>query len=146
LKVDNAYRNWWKHKYKEDLSPDSYVECFHAIQGHPESPRLWQLHIDKILSDLGFIASHHEPCIYRNTTKRFSEDEIYMLRQVDDFAVACDNQQTAENFWDTMDKYLSEPLKRESTYVNRQNVIDIDQSEWFIRVHCKTYIDKICTC
>ena len=144
LKVDNAYRNWWKHKHKEDLDPDSYVECFHAIQGHPESPRLWQLHIDKILSDLGFVASHHEPCIYRNTTGQFGEDEIYMLRQVDDFAVACDNPQTAENVWDALDKHLSEPLKREPSYVRRHNGIDIDQSDWFIRVHCKTYIEKIC--
>ena len=144
LKIDDAYRNWWKHKHHEDLPPESYVECHHAIQGHPESPRLWQLHIDSILLRLGFNPTHHEPCIYRNTTKEFGEDEIYLLRQVDDFAVACDCQSTAEKVWDAMDKFLSEPLKREKSYVTRHNGIDIDQTRWFIKVHCKTYIEKIC--
>ena len=64
LKVDNAYCNWWKHKHNEELAKDTYVECHHAIQGHPESPRLWQLHIDTILDELGFIATTYEPCIY----------------------------------------------------------------------------------
>ena len=144
LKIDDAYRNWWTHKTKEELPADTYVECHHAIQGHPESPRLWQLHIDSILSKLGFISTHHEPCIYRNTTKRFGEDEIYLLRQVDDFAVACNNQHTAEKVWDAMDTFLAEPLKREKSYVRRHNGIDINQSKWFIHVHCKTYIEKIC--
>ena len=144
LKIDDAYRNWWKHKHGEELPRDTYVECHHAIQGHPESPRLWQLHIDSILLKLGFKPTHHEPCIYRNTTKRFGEDEIFLLRQVDDFAVACDSQRTAENVWDALDEYLSEPLKRESSYVKRHNGIDIDQTKWFIKVHCQTYIEKIC--
>ena len=135
LKIDDAYRNWWTHKTQEELPADTYVECHHAIQGHPESPRLWQLHIDSILSKLGFISTHHEPCIYRNTTKRFGEDEIYLLRQVDDFAVACDNQHTAEKVWDAMDTFLAEPLKREKSYVRRHNGIDINQSKWFIHVH-----------
>ena len=144
LKIDEAYRNWWKHKTGEDVSKDSYVECYHAIQGHPESPRLWQLHIDGILEKLGFISSQHEPCIYTNTTKKYGEDIIYLLRQVDDFAIACDDQSTANKIWDDMDTFLSEPLKREIGFVKRHNGIDILQSDMFIRVHCKTYIEKIC--
>ncbi len=48
LKVDAAYRNWYKKKTNIDLPSDSYVRVNQAIQGHPESPRLWQLHIDGI--------------------------------------------------------------------------------------------------
>ena len=55
LKVDNVYKNWWKHKTGETIDKDSYVECFHAVQGHPGSLRLWQLHIDDILSKLDFV-------------------------------------------------------------------------------------------
>ena len=93
------------------------MECYHAIQGHPESPRLWQLHIDGILQKLGFSPSQHEPCIYINTSKKYGEDIIYLLRQVDDFAIACDDATTANKIWDYMDTFLSEPLKREVGFV-----------------------------
>ena len=144
LKVDNAYKNWWRHKTGELIDSDAYVECFHAIQGHPESPRLWQLHIDNILSKLDFVPTQHEPCIYTNTTGRFGETDIYLLRQVDDFAIACNDQATATKIWDAMDTFLAEPLKREEGIVTRHNGIDILQTDAFIRVHCSTYIQKIC--
>ena len=121
------------------------MECYHAIQGHPESPRLWQLHIDKILSQLDFVPTQHEPCIYLNTSGRFGENEIYLLRQVDDFAIACDRRETAIKIWDAMDKFLAEPLKREDGIVKRHNGIDILQTDTYIRVHCETYIKKICS-
>ena len=143
LKVDAAYRNWWHNKSGEHLPPESYVECFHAIQGHPESPRLWQLHIDKILRLLGFSSSQHEPCIYISLNGKFGETEILLLRQVDDFAVACRYKDTATKIRDALDAHLSEPLKRETGYVTRHNGIDILQTRHFIRVHCATYIAKI---
>ena len=45
MKIDQQFRNWWKiHKHRSPLSErDLYVKVQHAIQGHPEAPRLWQL-------------------------------------------------------------------------------------------------------
>ena len=43
LRIDQAYKDWYKKKYDKEV-PDthSYVRVQHVIQGHPESPRLWQ--------------------------------------------------------------------------------------------------------
>ena len=140
LRVDIAYRHWYKNKYNISLPSDSYVQVHHAIQGHPESPRLWQLHIDNILKKIGFQATTHEPCIYVLYTQT---ETIYMLRQVDDFAIACDKQSTAIHYWDCLDKYLKEPLKREKGLMTRHNGIDIVQTQDAITLHCATYLKKI---
>ena len=78
LKVDIAYKNWWLNKTGVQLEGDYYVKVNHAIQGHPESPRLWQLFIDDILKKIGFRATTHEPCIYRLPDDVFGE-EIFLL-------------------------------------------------------------------
>ena len=141
LKVDEAYRNWYQHKTGIVLPVDSYVKVKHAIQGHPESPRLWQNHINQILYDIGFKPTHHERCIYRIDKEIFGE-EIYLLRQVDDFAVACDTEAVAEKIWDLIDSKLSEKLKREGI-LERHNGIDIVQSQDFVQITCETYLNKI---
>ena len=140
LKVDNAYKNWYMKTQNIQLPQDTYVQVLQAIQGHPESPRLWQQHIDKILSKIGFTSTTHEPCIY---TLHTPTETIYMLRQVDDFAIACDDQSTAMFYWDQIDKHLKEPLKRETGLIKRHNGIDIDQNEHGIKMYCQTYLEKI---
>ena len=66
-----------------------------------------------------------------------------MLRQVDDFAIACDNIETATHYWNKMDRHLKEPLKREKGLLTRHNGIDILQTEDFVKVYCETYLNKI---
>ena len=141
LKVDAAYKNWWYKKTGEQLDGDYYVKVQHAIQGHPESPRLWQLFIDKILTEIGFRATTHEPCVYKLQNDSFNE-EVFLLRQVDDFALGCDSEETAEAIWKLIDSKMSAPLKREGL-LRRFNGIDVVQSRDFIRIHCNTYISKI---
>ena len=61
------------------------------MQGHPEAPRLWSKHIHNILVDMGFKSTTHEPCLYYG----FHEgQEVLFLRQVDDFAVAAEDDST----------------------------------------------------
>ena len=57
----------------------------HAIQGHPESPRLWQVHIDKFLKDLNFFSTTHEPCLYQ---AQYKGHRVLFILQVDDFAIS----------------------------------------------------------
>ena len=143
LKIDDAYREWYEERTGTKIDKDNmYVKVQHAIQGHPESPRLWQNHINKILYEIGFKSTQHEPCLYYLGPEHFGE-EIYLLRQVDDFAVACDTPETADKIWDLIDSKLSENLKREGI-LSRHNGIDIIQSQDYIKITCETYIDKIC--
>ena len=50
-----------------------------ALQGHPESPRLWERHVTAILEDLSFVPTTHEPRIYRGTVDGHS---VLFLRQI----------------------------------------------------------------
>ena len=141
LKVDQAYIDWYQNKTGITLSNDTYVKVQHAIQGHPEAPRLWQDHIDQILKRIGFTATTQEPCVYIHKSKKFNED-IYLLRQVDDFAIACSNAQVAEHFWNLIDSHLKAKLKREGL-LKRHNGIDIEQTKYTLKIHCQTYLNKI---
>ena len=61
---------------------------------------------------------------------------------MDDFALGCNSESTAEKVWKLIDNKMSAPLKREGL-LKRFNGIDIDQTSDFICVHCNTYISKI---
>ena len=141
LRIDAAYREWYEAKTGLKISDKSYVQVLHAIQGHPEAPRLWQDHIDDILRKIGFQPTKKEPCVYTHKDSTRG-NEIYLLRQVDDFAIACDDENTAEKFWKLIDGKLNAPLKREGL-LQRHNGIDIDQTASHIKIHCNTYISKI---
>ena len=41
------------------------------------------------------------------------KDEVYLLRQVDDFAIGCDSEEIAEEIWKLIDDKMSAPLKQE---------------------------------
>ena len=63
------------------------IPILKALQGHPESPRLWDKHISKMLvNKLGFTATIYEPCLYYK--RKEDSDITLILRQVDDFLVA----------------------------------------------------------
>ena len=48
--------------------PEGYVlSVKHALQGHPEAPRLWEKHIVAILDKMGFKLTTHERCVYQKT-------------------------------------------------------------------------------
>ena len=85
---DAQFHQWWKEELKRPPIPDDHViPILKALQGHPESSRLWDKHISKMLiKELGFKATIHEPCLY------YKYDDnggiTLILRQVDDFLVA----------------------------------------------------------
>jgi hypothetical protein len=84
LYIDDTFQEWWvKHLGKEPIPEEcNAVRVHNAIQGHPESPRLWEKYIDKILKDLGLTPTTHEPCLYSGEVDGV---QILFLRQVDDF-------------------------------------------------------------
>ena len=84
---------------------------------------MWQLFIDNILFNIGFQPTTHETCVYSLPKDKFGE-EIFLLCQVDDFAIGCDNPDTTEKIWTLINKQMSVPLKREGL-IHRFNGIDV---------------------
>jgi hypothetical protein len=50
MRIDEAFCDWWENcLQRPPIPPNHTVIVQNAIQGHPESPRLWEKLIDKIL-------------------------------------------------------------------------------------------------
>jgi hypothetical protein len=62
---DKAFHKWWtKHKQQPPIPLGHIIPILSAMQGHPESPRLWEKHADAILRELGLTPTVHKPCLY----------------------------------------------------------------------------------
>ena len=59
MTLDTQFHSWWKSKGRPPIPVGHGVRIFKAIQGHPESPRLWARLINKIIMDMGFRACEH---------------------------------------------------------------------------------------
>jgi hypothetical protein len=110
-----------------------------AIQGHPESPRLWEKLIDKILRKIGLKPTTHEPCLYYG---HMNGSYTLFLRQVDDFAIATTTEAQATEIIRQINNHLRLPIHNLGV-INRFNGMDVDQTRHFIKIHCTKYIKKM---
>ena len=139
--IDDAFRDWWVHDKGRPEIPKEFnvVRVNWAIQGHPESPRLWEKHIDRILRDMGFTPARHEPCLYSGTVNR---ERVFFLRQVDDFSVAAATTTTC----DAIIRYINSKMTMDVKgldIVGRFNGLDIHQTRWYVKITCERYIYKM---
>jgi hypothetical protein len=142
IQPDRAFHEWWEHhKGRPPIPPGYAVPVLSAMQGHPESPRLWEKHADSILRDLGLTPTVHEPCLYSGLINGV---RIIFMRQVDDFAIAAPDSRTADILLDMLDEKLSMPVKRQGL-LDLYNGIDVTQTRHYIKIDCHTYISKFCT-
>ena len=111
-----------------------------ALQGHPESPRLWATLIDKIIREMGFRPCHHEPCLYVHNN--YKNKKVFFLRQVDDFAVSTMDLSTANSVIEDINSKMTIDIKPLGV-INRFNGVDVQQSKHFIKIYNRTYINKI---
>ena len=140
--IDAPFKAWWEKILKRPpITVGHVLPVRHALQGHPESPRLWATMIDNILTGptLNFQSTTHEPCLYRGNIDDMS---VYLLRQVDDFAVAAPSEAIANKIFTLLQAGLKQPLKLLGL-LTMYNGLDIQQSNKFVKVSCKTYIRKI---
>jgi hypothetical protein len=50
MKPDAQFRQWWEERLGKDPIPEGYViPVRKALQGHPESPQLWDKYISKMI-------------------------------------------------------------------------------------------------
>jgi hypothetical protein len=137
---DRAFHDWWVNKKGKTPIPDGHViPVLGAMQGHPELQRLWEKHIDQILRDIGLTPTIHEPCIYSGL---ILGERILFMRQVNNFAISAPSQQIANHLLDLIDNKLSIPMKCQGL-VMLYNGLDILQTRDYIKVSCKTYINRI---
>jgi hypothetical protein len=140
MRVDDQYAEWWNSRFPDKpVHKGLVVPILRNLQGHPEAPRQWSIHIDRILKDLGFRSTTHAPCLYVGTV---DGSTVYFLRQVDDFSVACKNANVYNSFCDLIDKHLSMPITRYGI-MTHFNGIDVEQSHCYIHLHVKQYLDKV---
>ena len=144
--IDKPYREWHKSRFPNEPNiPDKVVlQVNGALQGHPESPRLWSKLIDGIIRELNFKPCHHEPCLYYTNTIFGSNKKVLFLRQIDDFAIAYQDEETAEQVIKAIDSKMTIQIKNLGL-LTRFNGIDNVQTKQYIKLHNKTYIDKILT-
>ncbi len=109
------------------------------MQGRPESPRLWEKHIDRILWDIGLTPTIHEPCIYSGL---ILGKWVLFMRQVNNFAILAPSQWIANHLLDLIDDKLSIPMKHQGL-VTLYNGLDILQTRDYTKVLCEMYINWI---
>ena len=63
---DAQFHQWWEKGLGcKPILEGHVIPILKALQAHPESPRLWDTHISKMLiNELGFKATIHVPCLY----------------------------------------------------------------------------------
>jgi hypothetical protein len=130
---DKVFCNWWvNHKKCNPIPPGAVILALLAMQGHPKSPKLWGKHADCILCKVGLFPTTHEPCLYLGI---INGQRVLFLWQVDDFAIACSDESTANCFFDMLDKKLMIPLKQISL-LNLYNGLNVIQTWDFIKINC----------
>ena len=144
VNIDHPFREWYKDKYPNNppLSRDFVLPVHGALQGHPESARLWAKLIDGIIQDLNLKPCTHEPCLYYTNDYNNTGKTVLFLRQVDDFAVACEDKATATTVISNINSKMTIDVK-ELGLISRFNGIDVQQSMHFVKLYNRTYIEKI---
>jgi hypothetical protein len=141
IRPNRAFNEWWEnYKGKPPIPPGHVIPVLSAMQGHPESPRLWETHADAFLRDIGLIPTVHKPCLYSGM---INGKRIAFMRQVDDFAIAAPDQHTADILMDLLDDHLTMPIKRQGL-IDMFNGVDVVQTKHFIKIDCHTYINTFC--
>ena len=138
--IDHQYREWWNSKGRPPIPKGYVLPVRGALQGHPESPRLWATLINGILvNDFHLKPTTHEPCLYSG---KFRNENILFLRQTDDFAIACKNESTAMYLVNEINSKMTVDIKYLGL-VTRFNGVDVDQRDKYIKIHNSTFVNKI---
>jgi deoxyuridine 5'-triphosphate nucleotidohydrolase len=144
--IDEPFREWYAEKYPDrpPLKKNDVLPVQGALQGHPESARLWAKLIDKVIKQLNLQPCAHEPCLY--STKNFNNTgkTVLFLRQVDDFAIACEDEKLAKEIISKINSKMTIDVKMLGT-IDRFNGVDVTQGRHYVKLSNKTYIKKILT-
>jgi ribosomal protein L30/L7E len=147
LEIDESYMVWYKRKFGKDIDPRTHVIPLHkAMQGHPESGRLWAEMVNTVLQDeLGFKATTHEPCLYKGS---INGKEVLVARMVDDYAIGSEDTTAGEVICAAVNKRAATEHLGTGTMTlhgafTRFNGVDVYQTRDYIKITCETYIERL---
>lgn len=141
--IDDQFAEWWTESEGQPPIPEGYVlPVQQALQGHPESPRLWEHHIHHIITKkLQFRATTHEKCLYSRQDPATQHLQL-LLRQVDDFSVSAHDEQACKTIITAIGSYLKVPLN-DLGLIRKFNGVNVLQTRWYIKISCQDYLLKI---
>jgi hypothetical protein len=145
--IDDAYADWYYARCGIPVDRKLVLPVQHALQGHPESGKLWEDHINSILfsSELSFQTTTHDRTIYRAD---IDGEPVLLLRQVDDFSLACRLEATARAVFDVIGRQLQLPGESAPPFVylglvTDFNGVDVHQRQSYIELSVETYISRL---
>jgi hypothetical protein len=139
MRVDTQYSTWYQSLGHPPIPLGYVIPINKNLQGHPEAPRQWSRHIDRILRSYSFVPTVHAPCLYRATVEG---EHVLFLRQVDDFAIATNHESLYVSICNDLDSQLLVPMKRQGL-LSHYNGIDIIQTRDYVTLHVGSYLRKI---
>ena len=132
LAINDACTGWHEATFSEPINRKHFPPIKQALQGHPESGGLWEIHINAIQKspELNFKTTTHVRIIHTTT---FDSEQVCLLCQADDFAPACTNEATAVKMHDITGKKLQLPNEDKPPFakmglMNDFNGIDASQT------------------
>jgi hypothetical protein len=138
---DHALHEWWTIHLKCPPIPNGHViPILSAMQGHPESPHLWEKHADTILREIELIPTVHKPCLYSGI---IDGKHVIFKCQVDDFAIATLDKHMADILLGMLDDRQSIPIKCQG-YLDMFHGINVTQTCNCIKIDCHSFIEKAC--
>ena len=96
--------------------------------------------INGIISNIGFKTCKHESCLYYHPN--YKGEEVYFIRQVDDFAISCKSKHLADEIIALIDQHMTIKVKPLGV-ITRFNDVDVYQTHHYIKVNNATYLNKI---
>jgi hypothetical protein len=145
LRLDDAFIEWYHARFNVRLPRHQVLPIKRALQGHPEAARLWELHINEVLHKIGFRSTTHERNIYSMT---HDSNKVLLVRQVDDFALACLTAAIAEAIYALIGKALQVPGESDVPFAS-QGILkdfsgyDVLQTRDYIKIHAQSYIRRL---
>ena len=143
VRVDDPFREWYAHGFPQrpPIPRGHVMQVKKALQG-PESARLWAILIDNVIRELDLKPCTHEPNLYFTSNYKGTGKCILFLRQVDDFAISCEDKSTAHDVISSINAKMTIDVKELGT-IDRFNGVDITQTRNFIKLSNATYLKKI---
>ena len=94
MMIDNQYYEWYFHCFGKKLDKSRVLPVLCALQGHLESGKLWERHINNIMMSRTFNFKHtpHDCTFYQTT---FKGNKDLLLRMIDDMLLQCKHEETA---------------------------------------------------
>ena len=147
VSINDAYADWYFWKTGRKIDRSKVLPVLHALQGHPESGKLWESHINSILfsPELNFKCTTHNRTIYSTT---FRGVKVLLLRQVDDFALASPDEDMSKAIYDIIGKRLTLPGEDKPPFaymgfVDDYNGVQVEQSLDLVSISAAKYINRV---